>query len=382
MVRIAHLSDTHLGHRQYNLEERELDIYEVMDEIADKILEERADIVIHSGDLFDSYRPPAQAYYCFKNFLQKLDGKTKIYCILGDHDTPKRRGMPPQRLFEDKIKILGLGEAEYKKEKINGQEVLIAGISNVTRRYSEFLIEELRKLDAVAQKYTASVLTIHQAIDKFLPFEGVFEVRLEDMPRNFSYYALGHLHSRIRASFGKGELAYAGSPDILRKDEIGSWQEKGKGFYIIDIEKEDISVSEVNLSKIRPQIKAKINYSNFKNELNQMINALENLPKQPILHVTIEGQKIDRQAVHDALSEALKGKVLQFRQEIIEETEEGPISLKTSSLNMPEIFREYLKDEKIANFALELFKLLRYDEMEDAKKLAQEYFRRFTENVA
>ena len=381
MVRIAHLSDTHLGYRQYNLEERELDIYEVMDEIADKILDERVDIVIHSGDLFDSYRPPAQAYYCLKNFLRKLEGKTKIFSILGDHDIPKRRGMPPHRLFEDKIKILGLGEAEYKLEKLNGQEILIAGISNVTRRYSDFLVRELKKLDTIAEKHDESILIIHQAIDKFLPFEGVYEIRLEDLPRNFSYYALGHIHSRIRASFGRGELAYAGSPEILRRDEIGSWRERGKGFYVVDIEKDSVSVSEINVSKIRPQIRAKINYSNFRRELDELVRSLRGLAKPPILHVTIEGRKIDRQAVHDALSEAFAGKVLQFRQEIFEETEEGLVSSKASPLNLPEIFLEYLKDEKLVNFALDLFKLLRHDEIEEAKRLAQEYFGRLTESA-
>ena len=54
MVRIAHLADTHLGHKQYNLEERENDIYDVLEEIGEIILEEKLDIVIHSGDLFDS----------------------------------------------------------------------------------------------------------------------------------------------------------------------------------------------------------------------------------------------------------------------------------------------------------------------------------------
>ena len=38
MVRIAHLADTHLGYKQYNLEEREKDIYDVLEEIGDKIL--------------------------------------------------------------------------------------------------------------------------------------------------------------------------------------------------------------------------------------------------------------------------------------------------------------------------------------------------------
>ena len=58
MVRIAHFADTHLGYKQYNLDEREKDIYTALDDIGEKILEEHADIVIHSGDLFDSPVPP------------------------------------------------------------------------------------------------------------------------------------------------------------------------------------------------------------------------------------------------------------------------------------------------------------------------------------
>ena len=33
MVRIAHFADTHLGYKQYNLDEREKDIYDALDEI-------------------------------------------------------------------------------------------------------------------------------------------------------------------------------------------------------------------------------------------------------------------------------------------------------------------------------------------------------------
>ena len=82
MVRLAHLADTHLGYKQYNLEEREKDIYDALEEIGDKILEEHADIVVHSGDLFDSPRPTPQAYFAFKKFLKKLDGKVKFFAVL------------------------------------------------------------------------------------------------------------------------------------------------------------------------------------------------------------------------------------------------------------------------------------------------------------
>jgi len=92
-MRIAHISDTHLGYRQYNLDERENDFYEAFNEAVDKAIEERADVLIHSGDLFDSPTPPIKALFVFKNALAKIDGRIKIYTVLGDHDMPKRRGL-------------------------------------------------------------------------------------------------------------------------------------------------------------------------------------------------------------------------------------------------------------------------------------------------
>ncbi|MEM2991036.1 MAG: DNA repair exonuclease, partial [Halobacteria archaeon] len=262
MVRIAHLADTHLGYKQYNLEEREQDIYDALEEIASKILEESVDIVLHSGDLFDSWRPTARAYYEFKKFLNKLDKmKVKVYTILGDHDRPKKLGLPPHRLFEDKIEILGIASAEHRILKLNDEELFIAGISNLNRRYREVLLQELKKLDIQAAKYKKSILMLHQAIDKFAP-EEVFEVKLEELPRNFKYIAMGHLHTRVRATHGNGELAYPGSIEILRRDEITGYEKHGKGFYLIDIEGDEARISEVKLN-VRPQIKAKLSYAEF-----------------------------------------------------------------------------------------------------------------------
>ena len=53
-MKFAHLSDTHLGYRQFGLNEREKDFYEVFELIIDKIIEENVDFVIHSGDFCNS----------------------------------------------------------------------------------------------------------------------------------------------------------------------------------------------------------------------------------------------------------------------------------------------------------------------------------------
>jgi DNA repair exonuclease SbcCD nuclease subunit len=384
MVRVAHIADTHLGFRQYNLDERERDIYDVMDEIAEKILEERVDIVVHSGDLFDSPRPMAQAYYAFKRFLASLDGRVKVFSILGDHDAPKRRSMPPQRLFDDRICILGLTGGEHQVLHLDGRDVLVAGISHAARRYRDLLIEELKKLDSIAADYSVSIIALHQAIDRFFAFEEAFELRMDEIPRNFRYYAMGHLHSRVRASFGGGELAYSGSTEIMRSDEISDWEKRGKGFYIVDISGDNLNIREVNLERIRPQIRVKINYANFDVELGRFMESLKAYAnrKPPIAHITVEGKEINRQRVQQALNRALTGKILYFRPQIIEEIEKNIIELKPGDINISVLLREYLKDEKVAEFGYDLFKVLRSGDVEEAKRIAEEYFRRMMKDDA
>ncbi|MEM3365391.1 MAG: exonuclease SbcCD subunit D [Candidatus Methanomethyliaceae archaeon] len=381
MVRIAHVADTHLGFRQYNLDEREQDIFEVMDEIAEKILEERADLVVHSGDLFDSPRPTAQAYYAFKRFLTKLDGKAKVFSILGDHDTPKRRGMPPQRLFDDRIKILGLGGGEHQLLHLNGQDVLVAGISHVGRRYKELLVDELKKLDTIAINYPLSIIVLHQAIDRFFGVEEAFELTMDELPKNFRYYAIGHLHNRVQASFGDGMLAYSGSTEIIRSNEIGEWEKHGKGFYIVDLNGDKVSMREINLENVRPQLKVKINYADFDQQLKGFAESLESYVKPPIVHVVVEGREVDRQKVQQALNEALSGKVLHYRSQIVEESEERLVELKPGEVNINVLLKEYLKDERIAEFGHELFKVLRFGDVEEAKNIAEEYFRRMKQGA-
>jgi DNA repair exonuclease SbcCD nuclease subunit len=374
VVRIAHLADTHLGLRQYNLEEREKDIYDVLEEIGEKIIEEHADIVIHSGDLFDSPRPPTQAYYALKKLLRMLKGKAEFFAVLGDHDKPKIRGMPPHRLFDDQIHTLGVGGvAEHQSLTVNGEEILIAGISNLSQMYRTVLAEELKKLGSLKAKCDCSILVLHQAIDKFFIKEAC-EVTLTDVPKNFNYYAMGHLHTRIKASHGQGELAYPGSSEIISSDEIAEWKNKGKGFYIIDLNKDEAKITDVNLERIRPQLEATFKYAHLKNELDTFVKSLEAYQKPPIAHVCVEGKEIDRQAVHQALTESLASKVLAFRQTINEESETRLPTLKPGSINVSQVLNDYFKNKEVAHLANEMFRHLRQGDKEAAKDAADEYF--------
>ncbi len=379
MVRIAHFADTHLGYKQYNLDEREKDIYNVLEQIGDKILEEHVDIVIHSGDLFDSPRPTPQAYRAFKNFLNKVSGKTTVFAVLGDHDRPKSRGLAPHVLFDDRMQILGLGgRAQHQGLKINGKDIVVAGLSNLSRSYRPILLEELKGLSSLNLEGKLGVLALHQAIDRFLPYQGAFELSLNEVPRNFDYVAMGHLHSRIKMGLGGGELAYSGSSEIISRDEINEWEKSGKGFFIVDLEGDDIDVLSVNLECVRPQMFVKLRYSNFGADLAGLIANAKSVSKAPLVHVVVEGKNIDRQEVYEALNSSLSSVVLSFRQEISEESDVNLAELRRGSFNVNQVIQEYFKDESVAALALELWKHLRYGDSDEAKKVAEDFFEKVT----
>jgi hypothetical protein len=98
--------------------------------------------------------------------------------------------------------------------------------------------------------------------------------------------------------------------------------------------------------------------------------------KAPVVQVCVEGRDIDRQAVHQTLSEALTGKVLTFRPTITEESEMRLPELKPGSFNVTQVLSDYFKKKEVAELANEMFKHLRQSDTQAAKDVADEYFRK------
>jgi len=185
---------------------------------------------------------------------------------------------------------------------------------------------------------------------------------------------MGHLHQRIKASLGDGELAYPGSSEIISRTEIVSWQKNGKGFFIVDLEGDDIEVRDVNLECIRPQVEAKLNYAHLEVGLGELVKKLEGMAKLPLVHVVVESKGVDRQSVHKTLTRALAGVALSFRSEVVEESELRLPELRAGEFNVGQVIQDYFKDEKVAGLALELWRHLKVGESDEALRVADEYF--------
>jgi hypothetical protein len=67
---------------------------------------------------------------------------------------------------------------------------------------------------------------------------------------------------------------------------------------------------------------------------------------------------------------------LTFRQVIVEESEMRLPEVKPGSFHINQVLKDYLKDEKAAQLAVEMLKYLRQGDTEGAKSVADGYFQR------
>lgn len=374
-MRFAHIADTHLGYRQYGLFEREIDFYNHYTQLIDKIIEEKPDFVIHSGDLFETSRPPTKALLTAQeSFLKLKDANIPVYAIAGNHDIVMRKNaLPPQVLYQKfGLKLIGPKNPFYDHDGI-----FIGGSPYRSKYHSKSLLKKLESLESDSKNYKKRILVLHQSIDKYLPFE--FELKIGDLPTNFNYYAMGHLHNRILENFGEGKLSYPGCPEIWRMDEIGSYKKRGKGFNLVDLEEDIPQVEEINMKVSRKILQKRVKYSNFDTEIEELRDLILKIDKKPIVQLIIEGKSYNRSLVHENLTKLLTDITLQIRPKYESEVVSESSNIEMESLNIEDLIMERLSeyDEKHTDFSIALFNRLSAGLNEEAKEITKKFYGEF-----
>src|SRR5579875_3685493 len=136
---IAHISDSHLGAMPYNKSERENDFYESFNEAIDTIISMGAEIVIHSGDIFDVPKPSGTAMVKLVDSLKRLREKNiRFLFTMGEHDISRLYAIPSPFLYQrvDLATYIGNGEPFEVSD-----ELMVVGFHK--RRKDE--VEELKR---------------------------------------------------------------------------------------------------------------------------------------------------------------------------------------------------------------------------------------------
>jgi DNA repair exonuclease SbcCD nuclease subunit len=239
-IRIAHISDTHLGYRALPQQDpltgrnqRAVDVERSFSGAIDDILRQDVDLVIHAGDVFHQSRPNWHAVRHFVMEMRRIErAGIPAVVIAGNHDTPRYRAggsvfsvlevaLPETRIFA------GYEEEEHLFEElgVRVQAVPHGALTNPDDPVP-YAIPEYRNI-LVTHGMTAGILEPGRVTE---PGEQELDTELFDAP--FDYIALGHYHitmtpfsgawySGSTERFGWGDYEATPGYLIVEMDEDG-----------------------------------------------------------------------------------------------------------------------------------------------------------------
>ncbi|WP_461462015.1 metallophosphoesterase family protein [Methanobrevibacter sp.] len=371
-MRFAHLSDTHLGYRQYGLIDREKDFYNGFERIIDKIIDMDLDFVIHSGDLFENSRPSTDALIVVQKEINKLtDAGIPFYAIAGNHDLSRRvNPIPPQVLFRDNgIKLISPIKPYFKQD-----DYFIGGVPYMPQNRNLAFKEKLETLSKKAKGSTNKILVLHQGIDKYIP---QYELEIGDIPTNFNYYAMGHLHNYINDSYGEGRLVYPGSTEIWKSNELNDYKNNGKGFVLVEMDDGNVETERVTVELPRQFINIRVDYKKLYSEMPNFINEISKLELKPIVNINVFGSDFTSSEVYEYLNKELSDLCLSYRPTFdFQEIDNDSLDYNPGPININRLIKDKLEDdgEDVVNFTIDLFDELSKDKLEEAEASVKQFY--------
>lgn len=245
-MRLVHLSDLHLGYRQYQrltsagINQREADVALAFTRAIDAVIALAPDLVLFAGNVFHTVRPTNPAIlHAFKQFarLRTSLPDAAIIIIAGNHDTPRAAETGCiLRLFTP----LGAHVVDGSAARLSLPEYDLAVFA---------VPDALGPRPALTPDPTAryNILLLHGEVEGVLPpaaaatERATIEITTEELgAERWSYVALGHFHVYRQIApnaFYCGSLEYT-SPnpwgELVEEQATGV---QGKGFIEYDLDR-------------------------------------------------------------------------------------------------------------------------------------------------
>ena len=371
----SHISDTHLGLVQYGSEERAQDVYDVFNQAIDISIKDHVDFVIFAGDIFHIPNPNGTAIIQMANGLKRLkEKKIDSFFILGEHDISRIRTTPIPYVYHNLefSKYIGQGNPiEYKG-------IILAGFDKIRKAEISQYEEKFSAIGNRVKNHSGhKILLLHQGITEFNKFAG--ELQSTDLPKNFTYYAMGHLHDKDVRQFNhlSGPVVYPGSIELTTSEGI---KETKKGFFEVDISGKDAIPNWIELDA-RPQISFETKYQDLAKTIEEISEKIVIEGKKPIVEVKIQGENIETDHIQTQIAK-LNSLVLRcFWRISTKQVSDSSVFLDRPNVIDDEMYRlsiDALGSEQSAKFAIkELLPILVTGEIKEASQLIFENFEKF-----
>lgn len=290
-IRIAHITDTHLGFKQYNKLDpdtgrnaRTVDFERAFEWAIDNILEQKPDGVIHAGDVFHQSRPTWASMIHFARQMQRLEqAGIPTLVIAGNHDTPRiRTGGSAYSMLElalPKIQFYAGYKDAHDIETFRHLNLHVHAVPHGALTADDRVIP-------LVYKGPINVMVTHGMVKGILdpgkqaePGEEELDTALLDV--DFDYIALGHYHLHMQPP-GVTNGWYAGSTE---RNGWGDF-EATPGYCMVTLNGPGLGyeIEHIPYQDVRPMIDLAVTYAdNMRGEeiAEEIIRKIESHKESP-----------------------------------------------------------------------------------------------------
>jgi DNA repair exonuclease SbcCD nuclease subunit len=222
-MKIAHAADTHLGYAGFGLgalvedprrpgiaaRQRQLDIHDGFVSAVDAAINAQAEVFLHSGDLFDSARPPAFAVdLAMSQFRRLTDAGMSVVIVEGNHSYPRDPALGHA------FQILGHLPNVYVAYDAP-RTFELAGVK--IHAYPHRAVSRGAWPSPGETKGGVNILLAHGVADGQMFFRGdrpAPDLAVGTIANDFMYVALGHYHRHVQVP-QTGNAFYAGASAMV-----------------------------------------------------------------------------------------------------------------------------------------------------------------------
>ena len=387
-MRILHTADWHIGCRTdglLRLDEQK----QVLNEIIDIANEQKVDMVIIAGDVYDTFLPSAESEKVVFDALLKLcnNGNRPVIAVAGNHDDPKR--LSNANVFANMHNIYLVGEMDkvsfcelknkncypvasgvgYIEFRCKSEKVVVATMPFPSYyRYKQIKKEEEQLKDSIKEWFKPALSgfrddTINIAVSHLLTYPvnttpedfasyevvggAISFVDRDSLLSPAHYTALGHIHQPIAVD-KTHHIYYSGS--IVNKFFDETYNKNS--VYVVDLDSRH-GVKSVNQVEIHP----KHLISQAVSSMEEAINFLENNKDKLIRIIFREMDFVDPQDIKTIKNNYSNVITVSVEPKRIQEQ----VVLSKKNLSTKEIFENFVEyktgekpEEQLTQLFLEL----------------------------
>jgi DNA repair exonuclease SbcCD nuclease subunit len=321
MLRLLHTADIHLGARHADLgeqavaqRERQFAAFRATIDLA---IEERVDLFLIAGDLFDSNTQPRRSVERVAAELHRLvEARIRTVIIPGTHDVYDRASIYrshdlPALAGAGGLDLVTLLTPERPTVRLETLDVSVHGGVFATKRAPR---SPLAAIDVSGDPSTWQVGLVHGsiAIPNQTEHDEVVVTVEEIAASHLDYLALGHWHSANKGKAGSTTYAYSGAPEPVALD-----QDRAGSVLIVSLESQDgiksVKVEEHRVGRTRFE-KVELDAAGIATQPALIEQLAARADPDLVLDVRLIGIRPDLLDVHvDEVESELAGRFLKVR---------------------------------------------------------------------